>query len=56
MKSEARIYVAGGKGLVGSAICRRLSSRGYRNVVSSDIDDFDLTDPSATVRFFNKDL
>ncbi len=52
MKQNSKIYVAGKNGLVGSALLRRLERGGYTNVVSSDIDDFDLTDPRATDKFF----
>ena len=38
MDSDSKIYVAGHKGLVGSALVRQLSERGYRNIVTSDID------------------
>jgi GDP-L-fucose synthase len=54
MKSDSRIYVAGNKGLVGGAIERRLKRGGHTNVVTSDIDDFDLTDLYSTDRFFQK--
>ena len=52
MKQNSKIYVAGKNGLVGSALLRRLERGGYTNLVSSDIDDFDLTDPRATDEFF----
>jgi GDP-L-fucose synthase len=52
MKQNSKIYVAGRNGLVGSALLRRLERGGFTNVVSSDIDDFDLTDPRATDKFF----
>ena len=40
MEKEAKIYVAGYKGLVGSAIRRKLQEKGYTNLLLSDIDDF----------------
>jgi GDP-L-fucose synthase len=52
MKPDSRIYVAGNRGLVGSAIERRLHSGGFSNLVVSDVADFDLTDPRATDAFF----
>ncbi len=52
IQQDARIYVAGHRGLVGSAIERRLRSGGFTNVVVSGRDDFDLTDPRATSEFF----
>ncbi|MDD5306746.1 MAG: GDP-L-fucose synthase [Deltaproteobacteria bacterium] len=54
MKSDSRIYVAGNRGLVGSAVERRLKRGGFTNVATSDIDDFDLTDLYSTDRFFQK--
>jgi GDP-L-fucose synthase len=38
MDSDSRIWVAGHKGLVGSALIRQLNSQGYRNIHFSDID------------------
>ncbi len=52
MKQDSKIYVAGNRGLVGSAIERRLRRESYTNVVTSDRDDFDLTDPRETDNFF----
>jgi GDP-L-fucose synthase len=54
MERDAKIYVAGYKGLVGSAISRRLSKEGFENLVLSDVDDFDLTDPQATDRYLSE--
>jgi GDP-L-fucose synthase len=55
MKQDSKIYVAGNKGLVGSAIQRRLLRGGFSNLVLSDIADFDLTDPRATDEFFARE-
>ena len=52
MNKHAKIYLAGNKGLVGSAIERRLAAGDYTNVVTSDIGDFNLTDQKATDAFF----
>ena len=54
MKTDSKIYVAGNKGLVGSAIVRALDRGEYRDVITSDISDFDLTDPRATDAFFEE--
>jgi GDP-L-fucose synthase len=51
MEKHSRIYIAGNRGLVGSAIERRLR-REHDTVITSDIADFDLTDASATDDFF----
>ena len=42
MDSNSRIYVAGHKGLVGSAIVRNLKGRGYNNISSATSDHWDL--------------
>jgi GDP-L-fucose synthase len=52
MEPEARIYVAGHRGLVGSAICRRLASLGYRNVLTATRRELDLRDQSAVNAWF----
>lgn len=54
MKKDAKIYLAGHRGLVGSAIQRRLRREGYGNLVCSDLDDFDLTDARATDDFVGR--
>jgi GDP-L-fucose synthase len=51
MEKNSRIYVAGNRGLVGSAIERRLR-RDHETLITSDIADFDLTDARATDAFF----
>ena len=51
MERNSRIYVAGNRGLVGSAIERRLR-RDHDTLITSDIADFDLTDARATDAFF----
>ncbi|MCK9462723.1 MAG: GDP-L-fucose synthase, partial [Proteobacteria bacterium] len=55
MKPTSKIYVAGNRGLVGSAIERRLRAGGFVQLVTSDVDDFDLTDPRATDAFFARE-
>lgn len=52
MKEQNRIYVAGHRGLVGSALVRRLRAGGYENLILRTRDDVDLTDGAATLRFF----
>lgn len=52
MQKDARVYVAGHRGLVGSAIVRRLRAGGFTDVVVSGRDELDLTDPRATSEFF----
>ena len=45
-----KIYVAGHRGMVGSAIVRRLNSKGYTNILTRDRGQLDLTDTSAVAR------
>ncbi|MDR1473106.1 MAG: GDP-L-fucose synthase [Lactobacillales bacterium] len=52
MNKDARIFVAGHRGLVGSAIVRNLAANGYTNILTRIHEDLDLTDQSATYDFF----
>ncbi len=52
MATGSRIYVAGHRGLVGSAICRRLRRAGYSNLIVRDRAQLDLTDRAAVEDFF----
>jgi GDP-L-fucose synthase len=52
LKVEDRIYVAGHRGLVGSALVRNLHARGYANIVTRTHAELDLTDQAAVRRFF----
>ncbi len=48
----SRIYVAGHRGLVGSAVVRSLASQGYENLILRTHEELDLTDQLAVRRFF----
>ncbi len=52
MKTDARIFVAGHRGLVGSAIMRRLEAGGYANLLLRNRSELDLLDPVAVRAFF----
>jgi len=52
MTSQSRIFVAGHRGLVGSAICRRLEHLGYTNVLTATRDQLDLRDQAAVNYWF----
>ncbi len=52
MDIDSKIYVAGHKGLVGSAIVRRLGGLGYKNLVVRTHRELDLTDQAAVKYFF----
>lgn len=51
---ESPIYIAGHRGLVGSAIWRRLESDGFTNLVGRASSDLDLTDRDAVFAFFSE--
>ncbi|HSD39910.1 MAG TPA: GDP-L-fucose synthase [Rhodocyclaceae bacterium] len=53
MDKNARIYVAGHRGLVGSAIVRKLEAEGYRNILMRTHAELDLTDAHAAEDFFS---
>jgi len=55
MDKNAKIYVAGYKGLVGSAIRRKLQEKGYNNLLLSDIGDFDLQRQAEVEAFFESE-
>jgi GDP-L-fucose synthase len=52
MDKNARIYIAGHRGLVGSAIARNLAAKGYTNILTRTHAELDLTDAAATDAFF----
>jgi GDP-L-fucose synthase len=52
MRHDSRIFVAGHRGLVGSAIHRALLSRGYANVITRTRDQLNLLDSAAVHEFF----
>lgn len=52
MEKSARIYVAGHRGLVGSALVRALFRSGYKNLVTKTHDELDLTSQAETEAFF----
>lgn len=52
MQRDNRIYVAGHRGLVGSALLRRLEAGGYVNLLTRSHADLDLTNQAAVAQFF----
>lgn len=52
MKLDSKIYVAGHRGMVGSAIVRELQRQGYTNIVTRTHAELDLTRQEAVERFF----
>jgi GDP-L-fucose synthase len=55
MEKQSRIYVAGHRGLAGSAILRRLKSEGFENIVTRTHSELDLTRQAETDAFFAAD-
>lgn len=53
LDKKSKIYVAGHRGLVGSAIMANLRARGYENVIGRTHSELDLLDPVATAHFFD---
>lgn len=49
-----KIFIAGHKGLVGSAILRKLKNHGYRNLITIEKKNLDLTNQSAVQKFLSK--
>ena len=55
MNKESKIYVAGHRGLVGSAIWNNLLSKGYTNLIGLSSRELNLMDPHATKVFFDRE-
>lgn len=55
LEKNAKIYVAGHHGLVGSAIWNNLLQRGYTNLVGRSHKELDLLDGVAVKRFFDEE-
>lgn len=52
MNPGSKIYVAGHNGMVGSAICRTLSTNGYKNIITANSSQLDLRNQTAVEDFF----
>jgi len=55
MNKNSKIYIAGHRGLVGSAIMRQLESRGFTNLITRTHKELDLTNQTAAQDFFAKE-
>ena len=55
LEQSAKIFVAGHRGLVGSAIWNNLKQRGYTNLTGRTHQELDLLDPMAVKRFFDEE-
>ena len=54
INSNSKIYVAGHRGLVGSAIVKKLIQKGYKNIIVADRKKLDLTNQSKVLLFLKK--
>jgi GDP-L-fucose synthase len=54
MRKDAKVFIAGHRGLVGSAITRCLEKRGYTNLIKRTHAELELTDAAAVRRFFDE--
>lgn len=52
--SNKRIYLAGHKGMVGSAIFRELTSKGYKNIITKELTELDLRNQASVNKFFEE--
>ena len=55
MEKNSKIYVAGHRGMVGSAIVRELTRQGYTNIITRTHSQLDLTRQEAVERFFEQE-
>lgn len=55
MKKNSKIYVAGHRGLVGSALWKNLQMKGYSNLIGRTYDELDLMDTKAVNQFFEQE-
>jgi GDP-L-fucose synthase len=55
MEKNAKIYLAGHQGLVGSAIRRRLETAGFTNLLVKSLEELDLRDQAGTAAFFARE-
>jgi len=55
MQTQTKIYIAGHRGMVGSAIWRALEKKGYTNLIGKTSKELDLKNQNAVTDFFNKE-
>ena len=55
MNKDSKIFIAGHRGMVGSAILRKLKQEGFNNIVTKTSDQLDLRQQQATSDFFSKE-
>ena len=52
---KSKIYIAGHRGMVGSAVWRALISKGYTNLIGLTSKELDLTNQQAVLEFYKKE-
>ena len=55
MQKSEKIFVAGHRGMVGSALTRRLEASGFTKLIKRDRSELDLSDSAAVAKFFRKE-
>ncbi|MCB0465881.1 MAG: NAD-dependent epimerase/dehydratase family protein, partial [Aequorivita sp.] len=55
MQKDIKIYVAGHRGMVGSAICRALRAEGFTNLIGKSSSELDLKNQESVNSFFQKE-
>ena len=55
MEKKAKIYVCGHKGMVGSALVRKLREKGFSNIIYKTSKELDLTDQKAVRAYFDNE-
>ena len=55
MSLDSKIYIAGHRGMVGSAIKRQLESLGYSNIITRTRQELDLLNQEAVANFFKQE-
>ncbi len=56
MNKDSKIYVAGHRGLVGSAILENLQTKGYHNIITRTHKELNLSNQVETNLFFEKEI
>ena len=55
IKKNTKIYIAGHRGMVGSAVCRALEKKGYVNLIGKTSKEIDLRNQQAVLDFYNQE-
>ena len=56
MQKGSKIYIAGHRGMVGSALVRKLEAEGFKNLLFTRRKDLDLTQQQSVAEFFEKEI